>query len=286
MSDVQHTAAADPTPGTTAPVTDTAPTEEAANAQTADASTTHAPAVNVPTAAFKRIKDEARDKGRAEGVQMANQQIADAAKAAGFGSVEEAFAALAALKDTPATRPSSPAVPAGDPQTPATPDDGGAQYAQQLAEAQRAYEAQLAEAKRQHEAAMAKAAELEEALTAKDAEIAIRDTLAKAGVHDTDYAATLLARELAAMDDDELAAFDDSAWVEAQRKARPYLFGQAANRTPATTGVSEGASTPSPEQVAQATAGAGQFDARKAKPTEFADRLRALGLNMPGYGAA
>lgn len=87
------------------------------------------------------------------------------------------------------------------------------------------------------------------------------------------------------MEDEELTSFSDSDWVEQQRKDRPYLFGQGPTKVPATTGVSEGSGAPSPEQVAQATAGAGQFDARKAKPQEFAERLRKLGLSSPGFGA-
>ncbi len=227
--------------------------------------------------AFKNIKDTARKRGRkdgleagrAEGLQMATDQIAEAAKAAGFDSVEGAFAALAKLK-APAPAPAAPAAP---PEAPAF--DEAAMRASIEAE----YAARFAEA-------TARTAALEESLTAKDAEIAIRDTLAKAGVHDTDYAATLLSRELASMDDDALAAFDDAAWVDSQRTSRPYLFGGqvAPKKAPANTGVTEGTNGASPQQVAVATAGAGNFDGRTAKTQDFRARLAAMGLNPPGFG--
>ena len=234
--------------------------------------------VNIPTSAFKRIKTEAREKGKQEGTKMANKAFEEAAKAAGFESVEAAFSALASIGSSANSSPAE----VGEAQPSVAPTN--AEMERHLS-AQRELERKAAETLQRLEAMQSRAAELEEALTAKDAEIAIRDSLAKAGVKDTDYAATLLARTLAAMDDDELAAISDVEWVDAQRKNRPYLFGEDAPRVPATTGVNESTSAPSPEQVAEATAGAGNFDARAAKPDEFRKRLAALGLNIPGYGA-
>ncbi len=291
MSDEMHTAAADPQAETHVTVNEV-PDDDAVGAassheQGGNRASPQSVTVNIPSSAFKRIKTEARERGRSEGAQMAQEAIEAAAKAAGFGSIEDAFAALAALKAQPpvqahqSVQPVSPAANAGEVQSAAPSNADRAQ----IEALQRSLDAKIAEYQREVAAAQARASELEEALTAKDAEIAIRDTLAKAGVLDTDYASTLLARELAAMDDDELAAFSDAEWVEAQRKTRPYLFGQGTPKVPATTGVSESTGAPSPEQVAQATAGAGQFDARNAKPQEFAARLRALGLSTPGFGA-
>jgi hypothetical protein len=292
MSDVKHTTAADPTTETAVTVNEVPDdgAKEAASSSTQDDSRRASPqsvTVNIPSSAFKRIKEQARERGRTEGASMAQDALDTAAKAAGFTSVEDAFAALAALKTQPApaapapVQSHSPVANAGEAQ-PAAPSN--AERAQ-LEAMQREWEAKIAAYQRDIAAAQARASELEEALTAKDAEIAIRDTLAKAGILDTDYAATLLARELASMDDEELASFSDANWVEQQRKDRPYLFGQGQPKVPATTGLSESSGAPSPEQVAQATAGAGQFDARTAKPQEFAERLRALGLSTPGFGA-
>ena len=293
MSDVEHTAAADPmaeTSVTVNEVPDDGATVEAASSSTQDSSKRATPrsvTVNIPSSAFKRIKTEARERGRNEGAHMAQEAIEAAAKSAGFNSVEDAFAALASLKTQPAPQAHipqpthSPAANAGEAQQAVPSNHDRAQ----LDAMQKEWEAKMADYQRDIAQAQARASELEEALTAKDAEIAIRDTLAKAGILDTDYAATLLARELASMEDDALATFSDADWVEQQRKDRPYLFGQGPTKVPATTGVSEGTGAPSPEQVAQATAGAGQFDARQAKPQEFAERLRALGLSAPGFGA-
>ena len=293
MSDVQHTEAADPVAEanvTVNEVPDDGASVEAASSSSQEGSKRSPPrsvTVNIPSSAFKRIKTEARERGRSEGAQMAQDAIEAAAKSAGFGSVEDAFAALANLKSQPAVSAppaptQSPSAIASEAQTPSVPSN---EVNEQIAAVQREWSAKMADYERQMAAATARASELEEALSAKDAEIAIRDSLAKAGILDTDYAATLLARELAGMDDDELASFSDSTWVETQRKERPYLFGGGPKKVPATTGVREGTGAPSPEQVAQATSGAGQFDARSAKPDEFRQRLRALGLNVPGFGA-
>lgn len=125
--------------------------------------------------------------------------------------------------------------------------------------------------------------ELQSQLDAKEAEMALREELYRAGVQDTDYALRLLTRQLEGKSEEEIGAFNRADFYAELRKEKPYLFGETV--APATTGTNgtkaDGSApvVPAPGGAAVDQAQRDQFDARKAKPQEISDRLRALGLN-------
>jgi hypothetical protein len=121
--------------------------------------------------------------------------------------------------------------------------------------------------------------QLQEALDAKEAEAALRETAVGLGVKDVDYALRLLTRELENKDESELAQFDERAFFDGLRKAKPYLFGELVQ--PANTGTGAGAapSAPKPGAVTTQAARDGQTDARKMNSQEFQELLRKRGIN-------
>ena len=113
--------------------------------------------------------------------------------------------------------------------------------------------------------------------------MSLREELYRAGVHDVDYALRLLTRQLEGKSEEEIGAFDRDAFYKGLRTEKPYLFGETV--APATTGTNGSTpdgfapAVPAPGGAAVEQAQRDQFDARKAKPNEIVDRLRALGLN-------
>lgn len=123
--------------------------------------------------------------------------------------------------------------------------------------------------------------ELQRSLEAKEAEMAIRETAIQCGVRDIDYAVNLLARNLEAKSEEELAAFDEKNFFSGLRNTHPYLFGEVAR--PATTGPGVGIQPAplKPATVSQTTAQNAQTDARKMDRQEFESYLRSKGLSSP-----
>lgn len=231
---------------------------------------------------FKRIKDEQRAKGRREAIDELDAK----ARAVGFESHDDALKALAALK-----KPAPPVVTTpiqGAHMPPKTSkNDPAADKAR--ADAIRAQEDRVAERKKWRQENR-KNRELEAALQAKDAEMALREECYRAGVKDVDYMIRLLTRELQDKSQEEIAAYDRTKFYEAQKKERPYLFGEVV--VAATTGTGgetkqgdqvqtgQGApATPAPGAAAVGESEKKKFDAKTAKPEEVQQRLRELGLN-------
>jgi hypothetical protein len=229
---------------------------------------------------FKRIKEEARTKGR----QAAFSELDQAAQAAGFTSYADALKALAELKKSPP--PAKPAMIQPQPQGTQTmsikPKTDTKAADQQRIEALKAAEERTT-MRKQWRAEERRRRELQEQLDAKEAEMSLREELYRAGVHDVDYALRLLTRQLEGKNEEEIGAFDRNAFYTGLRKEKPYLFGETV--APATTGTNgvkpDGSSpvAPAPGGAAIDQAQQNQFNARTAKPQEISDRLRALGLN-------
>lgn len=259
--------------------------------------------VAVPTSVFKELKQQARQRGAEEGAAKALAEVAPVAKAFGF---DDPTAFLKAVKkgevklgsNTQATQeaPSSQSSAAGEavPEKEATQTTTTAPKAAQqretktmsdnkLADIEKKWAADMAELKGKVQTLEATNRAAQDALAAKDAEMQLRERFIRSGVRDADYLTTLMAREVNSMDDAALKAFDENAWLDKQKTDRPYLFETATPPKPATTGAAAGEATaPTPGQVAAATAGAGAFNGRQAKPEEFRARLAALGLGVPG----
>jgi hypothetical protein len=210
--------------------------------------------------AYKRLKSEARERGRREML-----------KELGFSSMEEAKAAFERGKQIA----QQPAQQQAQQSMPIAPQDGnaGAQQAQQQNSAER--QKYLHDYEREAE----KNRQLQEQLDARDAEMILRETAVRMGISDIDYAMTLLNRKIDSMTDTELKSFDENVFFESLKKDRPYLFRETTR--PANTGVGGGnAPAPIAPGTAQAVVSAnGRIDARKLTPQQFQELMAARGLN-------
>lgn len=229
--------------------------------------------IEVPHGDFKKIKDEARSKGRTDALS----ELDAVAKEAGFASMADALKSLKkpANETTPpaATLEVTPAMP-----KPIQPSKDEARL--------RATEAKNAEEKvrmrKQWRSEQRGRRDLQRQLDAKDAEMELREEMYTFGVKDVDYGLRLLTRELQGKSEEEIGKFDRKAFFDGIRVAKPYLFGETV--APATTGTGAGGgegapgTPPAGDPAAQKAAGS-QFDARTAKPEDVQKRLQALGLN-------
>lgn len=237
---------------------------------------------------FKKIKDEAREKGR----RQALADLDEKAKAVGFTSHDDALRALAELKKTPpaaaqtATQPTPPIRPKEPQPMPKTTQTQPKPDAAADRERLRAHEDRQ-KMRKQWRTAEQKRRELEKKLQAKEAEMGLREECFQSGVKDVDYTIRLLTRELEGKTQEEIAKFDRKAFYGKLRAEKPYLFGEQV--APATTGTDPakpagsetGAAptTPAPGASTAEEASKTKFDAMKAKPEEVQARLRSLGLN-------
>lgn len=261
---------------------DNQPTEVEAKAGTEEPSESQEEKVQqVKHSDFKRIKEEARAKGR----QQAISELDQAAQAVGFASHADALKALAELKKSPTPPPAKPAPqPEGTqtmsikPKTDMTTKAADQQRVQALKDAD-----ERSAMRKQWRQEERRRRELQAQLDAKEAEMSLREELYRAGVTDVDYALRLLTRQLEGKSEEEIGAFDRSAFYTGLRKEKPYLFGETV--APATTGTNgvkadgSNPAAPAPGGAAVEQAKSDQFNARTAKPQEITDRLRALGLN-------
>lgn len=259
--------------------TATAP-EVTATAQAADpALPTIAGGKNVilPQHAIGKLKEEQRQRGKREAMTELEAKF----KAAGFGSIDDAIAAMAAARNAPAKATPAP-VKAKEPeltvdedvQTTAQPQGTG-DYAKQMQRLQRERE-KLA---KQFAAEQAQRRKLQRTLEAKEAEFALRETAVGKGVKDVDYALRLIQRELEGKDEKALATFDEGKFFDTLRASHPYLFGEMV--VPATTGTGVGAAPAAPKAgtVQAAQTAANQIDARKMSQDEFQKLMRSRGFN-------
>lgn len=249
--------------------------------------------MSIPTSAMKRIKDEERERGRSEGI---NEFL----RTAGFSSPDEFAQMMSSLRSNTQQKAAPRQTYSHDegesfPETPrakqptqqvAQQDEGELLAVKNARRELARYERQMEKLQRERDEAinryrseMSSRSQLQEALDAKEAEAALRETAVGLGVKDVDYALRLLTRELENKDESELAKFDERAFFEGLRKAKPYLFGELVQ--PATTGTGIGAApaAPKPGAVTAETAKNGQTDARKMNQQEFSELLRKRGIN-------
>lgn len=114
----------------------------------------------------------------------------------------------------------------------------------------------------------------------RDAEMELRTAALMAGIKDPEFAIRLLTRELQGKTEEDLAKFDEGKFFEGLRSTRPYLFGEVVK--PATTGNGAGGAppTPKPGDATQGNVQANQVDARKMSKEEFMKHLQARGLSI------
>lgn len=235
--------------------------------------------VILPQASMAKLKEEQRQRGKREAMTELEAKF----KAAGFSSIDDAIAAMAAAKNAPA-KAAPKAAPAKavveeveedvEAQTTAQPQ-GGSDYTKQLQKLQRERE-RLAKQFAQEQAQRRK---LQRTLEAKEAEFALRETAVGKGVRDVDYALRLIQRELEGKDEKALAAFDEGKFFDTLRQSHPYLFGETV--VPATTGTGVGAAPAAPKagNVQAAQGAAGKMDARQMSQDEFQKLMRSRGFS-------
>lgn len=262
---------------------DTQPTNGAVNAAPAEPTGDQEEKVQqVKHSDFKRIKEEARAKGRRE----AAGELDDAVKAAGFSSLAEALKEIGKIRSTMSAtvkEPTPKPVETSQPKDPPMPkpqskneDDKARLETMKLQE-------ERAKMRKQWRLEERRRRELQSQLDAKEAEMGLREELYRAGVTDVDYALRLLTRQLEGKSEQEMAAFKRTEFYDGLKKDKPYLFGEKV--VPATTGTNgakadgEKPQPPAPGGVAVDEAQKTQFDARTAKPQDIQKRLRELNLN-------
>jgi len=232
------------------------------------------------TTAYKRLKDDARERGRKEAVS-------ELVKTLGFGSVDDVKEALQAKAQPPQdTRADARSQGKGKE---AAKDDQGAPATQQQSKSYRslvrerdklANEAE--ELRRQVQKMNAQTKKMREDVDRKDAEMTLREAAIRAGIKDVGYALHLVQTEMGGKPDAELEKFDERVFFEKTLKeSHPYLYGEVTR--PANTGTGANAAPPAPKagDAAQATATNGKIDARGMNQKEFTELMQRRGLN-PG----
>jgi hypothetical protein len=213
--------------------------------------------------AYKRLKDEAREKGRKEA-------LSSFAKDAGFTTVEDLQRALTGFKNPAPPNPEA-ASPAPEPATP--PKSSNDKWDRERVHLQR----QIDDLGRRVKTETEGRRELQRQLDAKEAEMELREAAVMSGIKDPDYAIRLLTRSLESKSEEELAKFDHGKFFGDLRSSHPYLFGEVVK--PATTGTGAGApAAPKPGEAVVQNVQNGKVDATKLSPEEYRALLAKRGL--------
>jgi hypothetical protein len=255
----------------------TTTTEQAAPAPVAVPAATASPSrgkvMEIPSAKLGQIKLEQRERGKREAMGDLEAKF----KAAGFTSIDEALASMAALRSGGGSQQKS--------QQTETPPQAPSADAQQAASrnAKKEYERlqrERQEYQKRYAQEQAQRRRLQRQLEAKEAEMALRESAVVKGVKDIDYALRLLQRDLEGKSEAELEAYDEGVFFDKLRGSHPYLFGETV--VPASTGTGTNGAPPAPKAstIQQAQGQAGNLDARTLSKQEFDKLLRARGLNL------
>lgn len=271
--------------------------------------------VAVPQAAFRKLKDTARDKGRREHEAALNARAA----ALGFATVDAMFAAIekgsvmaTTVPPAPTTPPAPAAAPAAaPPPAPAAGAPAGAPAAaagqqppapegdpnependrrvpdvvrKKLRQAREEMRQKTAQADAARQQAEQQANAYQQQIAVMRTEQTMREDLIRSGVQDLEYVWFECKKHLESIkaDEEKLKAFDVKTWSQEQKKLRPYLFGE--QPVPATTGVTTPppAQPPTPGAVTGAAGDAAKVDARNLPPADFQKRMKELGINVQG----
>jgi hypothetical protein len=231
--------------------------------------------VVLPSATLGKLKAEQRERGAREAIGQLEAKF----KAAGFGSIDDAIAAMAAARNgAQNTQHKAPAAKREAAPADTTEQSVGKNDRKQMERIARERE-QFAKRYAQEQAQRRK---LQRQLEAREAEMALREAAAGKGVRDIDYSLRLLQRELEGKDEQSLATFDEGVFFDGLRKSHPYLFGEITVAATTGTGVGNAPTAPKAGTVAQAQGAAGKSDARSLSSDEFQKLLRARGLNAMG----
>jgi hypothetical protein len=233
----------------------------------------------IPTSAFKKLKDEAKERGRKEA-------LIEFAKEQGYSSVEEMQSEIAALK-TARTENASTTQDTQPSQTAQTKQASQSTQSQQPVKSNRAIMreqqklfSEVEQLKRQLKTEVEGRKSLQREIDAKEAEMQLREVAIMNGVKDVDYALRLLSRNLEGKNDAEIEKFNEAEFFMGLKTSHPYLFGE--NVRPATTGTGVGNAPAAlkPGEASQTQALNGQVDARKMSKEQYISHLRSKGLSV------
>lgn len=228
----------------------------------------------VPQAAFKRAKEEAREKGRKEAIDSIVKEL-------GLSSVDEFKGLIQGMKGNGKSKQQEKPIREEERQVkPPSPEKGSGsdKFYKEREKWQRTYE--TINQKLSREAQQRK--QLEQALEAKDAEMALQAAAYSSGIRDdvaVEVAIRALTKHVENLNEHEQAKFDEKKFFEGLRETHPWLFNEVIR--PATTGNGgSGPNPPKPGTVARTEAAATQKDARKMSPDEYRNYLHSRGLNL------
>lgn len=238
--------------------------------------------LTIPTNAMKQIKQEERDRGRAETLAELDAQ----AVSYGFANHAEMVAFAQSKKSDPEQPATTTDQPAADPADPAQMSEKETQALIAL----RQEKDKLLEEKRKLNRARAREEkrnrQLSRDLQNMEATMELKLAAKDAGVEDVDYAVEVFRRAIKGMSDDELKTVDESKFFrESLRQSHPHLF-KAEERpvntgTPNTSTAKPGAATADRSSNNEES---GSVDARKLPADEFQKLLRKRGLSNPSTG--
>lgn len=243
---------------------------------------------HLPDSAFRRIKDEAKQKGLEELAQANGYESVDAMQEALKGGGKRKPSQARRRPAVSRKRPAAAAAPADTGNGDGDADAGMAseeyrQVQRDMRLMQKRLDKQSAanvDLSQQVKKSNALNRRFKAERQAAEAEMLVREAAARVGVRDIDYAMRLMTRDLQGKSEKDLAEFSEEGFFSGLREGHPYLFGEVSR--PATTGNGAGAaqgSPPNPGAAQQGAAQGGKVDVRTMSQEDYRKHLASRGLN-------
>lgn len=227
----------------------------------------------VPQHAFKKAKDDAREKGRKEAIDSLVKEL-------GLSSVDEFKGLIQGVKSGKVkAQPQRQEVqkPDADKSKPESNKEASLLF-KERSKWQKTYESQNQRLSQESRARK----DLEQRLEAKDAEMALMAAAFTAGIRDdiaVEMAIRMLTKHVESLSEQDQAKFDERKYFASLRESHPLLFSEVVR--PATTGNgSSNVNAPKPGTMVQTAAALGKKDARKMNPQEYREHLLSQGLKL------
>ena len=220
----------------------------------------------VPQHAFKKAKDDAREKGRKEAIESLVKEL-------GLSSVDEFKGLIQGVKSGKVKAQPQQKVESDKSKVESTKE--ASQLFKERGKWQKTYESQNQRLSQESRARK----ELEQRLEAKEAEMALMAAAFTAGIRDdvaVEVAIRMLTKHVEGLSEQDQAKFDERKFFASLKETHPVLFSEVVR--PATTGNGSG-------NAAVAKPGAlpamnGKKDARGMNPKEFREHLLSQGLKL------
>jgi hypothetical protein len=227
----------------------------------------------VPQHAFKKAKDDAREKGRKEAIDSIVKEL-------GLSSVDEFKGLIQGVKSgkVKAQPPRQEVQKVDSDKSKPESNKEASQLFKERSKWQKTYESQNQRLSQESRARK----DLEQRLEAKDAEMALMAAAFTAGIRDdvsVEVAIRMLTKHVESLSEQDQAKFDERKYFSSLRESHPVLFSEVVR--PATTGNgSSNVNAPKPGTLTQTAAVLGKKDARKMNPQEYREHLLSQGLKL------